>query len=152
MHVPFDLDLINRDWAGTHMHAFTASAIRHSVGQIYFCSKFRLAFVLLLMMNSVITHSLRKRSLSSERPEDQGQSESQGHKIKNIERKNYIMLWCATFIILSLNPPGYVVEFYVNYFNYRKSPATFVGYYWTDQFPIIKPSYLRSKHRFTAST
>ena len=107
-------------------------AIKNVYGQMYywlsFTLNFALPFVLLLMMNTVIIHTLRKRSEKiKRRPGGQGQSE--GESMKNTERQITVMLLLVTFGFLILSTPGYIMVFYTNYIDVRKSAHTFAGYY-----------------------
>ena len=71
-----------------------------------FVFKFAVPFVLLLTMNSVIIHILRKRSNSKlVRSDTQGQSE--GSKMKSSEKQTFTILLLVTFAFLILTIPQY---------------------------------------------
>ena len=81
------------------------AAMALPISKIYywlsFALQFGLPFVLLLVMNSFIIHTLRTRSNLRESAvsEGQGQSrgQSQGHKIKTSKRQVYLILLLVTF-------------------------------------------------------
>ena len=79
-------------------------------------------FVSLLIMNSVIIHTLRERSGV------QGQIQGrQTIKIKGSERQIYITLLLVTFTFLILNMPAYTFIVYAWFYNYKSSAATIAG-------------------------
>ena len=92
---------------------------------------FFLPFVLLLSMNSVIIHVLRKRSflLKSTRPAAQGYSEGQSLKIKSSEKQIYVMLLLVSFGFLIFTTPGYALIFYINFVKFLKTSKSYAGYY-----------------------
>ena len=92
-----------------------------------FIVSFALPFVLLLIMNSVIIHTLRQRSrLGLVRSE--GQNEGQDTKSKNSEFQIFIMLLLVTFLFLILTTPMYVLIFYVNFYQ-GNTLYYYAGYY-----------------------
>ena len=103
-------------------------------GEIYywlsFTVNFIFPFVALLIMNSVIIHTLRKRSKLA-MVEGHGKSEGQTAKmkLKNSERQIYSMLLLVTFGFLTLSTPVYIMTLYVNVVNFRKSPYSYAGYF-----------------------
>ena len=97
---------------------------------VSFMINFALPFVLLLVMNSVIIHTLRVRSLISvSRSSGQGRKEGHTSKLKNSEKQIFIMLLLVTFAFLILTTPGYAMIIYVNFVDYTKSPKSFAEYY-----------------------
>ena len=103
--------------------------------QVYYWFSFSLNFIIpfisLLSMNTVIIHTLRKRSQST-----LTKSDTQGHaqnrhttKIKNSESQIYIMLLVVTFGFLILITPGYLMVLYVLVVDYTKTPQLYAGYY-----------------------
>ena len=89
-------------------------------GQFYYwltlTLSFGLPFVSLLLMNSVIIHTLRQRSkLSLTRSEALSQRE--GSKAKNSERQIFVMLLFVTFAFLTLSTPAYAMIFYHNFYH-----------------------------------
>ena len=74
-------------------------------------------FLSLLIMNSVIIHTLRKRSkLPLLGLRDHSQNEDQNLKSKNPEKQIINMLLLVTFAYLSLNIPVRILVLYLNYF------------------------------------
>ena len=93
---------------------------------ISFFVSFIFPFISLLLMNSVIIHTLRKRSkFTLTSSNGQGQST----KIKNSERQIYIMLLVVTFGFLILITPAAIMVFYARVVDYAKSPKVYAGYY-----------------------
>ena len=106
--------------------------------QVYYWFSFSLSFIIpfisLLSMNTVIIHTLRKRSQSTLTMSDtQGQVHNIRHgqtvKIKNSESQIYIMLLVVTFGFLILITPGYLIVLYVLVVDYTKTPQLYAGYY-----------------------
>ena len=91
-----------------------------------FIVNFALPFVLLLVMNSVIIHTLRTSFIRSN---GQGQNDDQISKLKNSEKQIFILLLLVTFAFLILTTPGYAMMLYVNFVDYTKSPKSFAEYY-----------------------
>ena len=101
---------------------------------------FVLPFVLLLIMNSFIIHTLRTRSiLKITSSEGQGQNEGQKSKMNSSERQIFILLLLVTFAFLVFATPGYALIMYVNFVNYTRSPAAFAEYHLV--FHISQKSY-----------
>ena len=70
--------------------------------------------ILLLLMNCLIIHTLRRRSnFKVTRSEGQGHTEGQSSKITSTERQIYIMLLLVSFGFLIFTIPGYALIFYV---------------------------------------
>ena len=81
---------------------------------------FILPFVSLLTMNSVIIHTLRKRSstnLIGLGSHGQSQGEGQDPKPKNSEKQIFTTLLLVTFTYLTLTIPGKLLIFYLNFFS-----------------------------------
>ena len=106
-------------------------------GQIYYwlsyVFSFALPFFLLLLMNTVIIHILRKRSMlnlgvtgDQDHTENEGQTQSQ--TIKKSEKQVYATLLLVTFGFLILITPAYMTFLYANLIDYRKSPHTFAAF------------------------
>ena len=77
-------------------------------------------FVSLLLMNSVIIHTLRKRSkLKLLESGGQGYDQSEGHNLKHKhpEKQIFTMLLLVTFVFLALNIPTRSLVFYVNFYS-----------------------------------
>ena len=73
-------------------------------------------FVALLTMNSVIIHTLRKKSmLTLSESIGEGQGKGQGLKMKHSEQHVFAMLLLLTFAFLILNIPTRVMIFYLNF-------------------------------------
>ena len=119
------------------------SAMKYTFGQFYYwfstILSFFLPFVLLLIMNSFIIHTLRKRSRSNltrsdtqSQTQGQGQSQKgQGHssKIKNSEYQIFTILLFVTFAFLILNTPPYVQFLYAMLYDYEHSAKAFAGFF-----------------------
>ena len=84
-------------------------------------------FLSLLTMNSVIIHTLRKRSrLKLLQSTDQAQSESQNLKGKQTEKQIFTMLLLITFVFLALNIPTRSLVFYLNFYS-ANTPYYYAG-------------------------
>ena len=103
---------------------------------------FFLPLVLLLLMNSVIIYTLKRRSLFHEvtsqgqgqiESKGQGQIESkgQGHSLKSRHGDTQITvtLLLVTFTFLLLMMPSCVILIFVLVFDYFKSPQAFASFY-----------------------
>ena len=104
------------------------------LGEIYYWSyniiNFIFPFVSLLIMNSVIIHTLRTRSIPNVTGSElQGQGKGQTSNIKNTEKQIIVMLLLVTFGFLILSSPCYAMLMYSRYVNIEKSPKFFAGYY-----------------------
>ena len=87
-------------------------------------------FILLLAMNSLIIHTLRKRSdFKVTGSEGQGHTEGHNSRIQNSERQIYIMLLLVSFGFLIFTIPGYALIFYVNFVDYQTSAKSYAGFY-----------------------
>ena len=83
-----------------------------------------LPFVSLLIMNSVIIHTLRERSGVQGQIQGQGQVSHHRVKIKGSERQIYITLLLVTFTFLILSMPSYTFIVYAWFYDYKSSPRT----------------------------
>ena len=88
---------------------------------------FFLPFVLLLIMNTVIIMTLRRRSVD-QKFQRQGRNEGQTNKMKNTERQIFITLLLVTFGFLVLNAPAYSFFVYTQVYDYDQSPKAYAGY------------------------
>ena len=118
------------DFQGRYCIANRISSV-NAYGALYYwlslVVNFAFPFVLLLIMNSVIIHTLRQRSrLGLVRSE--GQNEGQDTKSKNSDFQIFIMLLLVTFAFLILTTPMYVLIFYVNFYH-GNTPYYYAGYY-----------------------
>ena len=108
-----------------------ATAMGKPYGQIYYWLSFVihyiLPFVLLLIMNSVIIHQIRNRSVSLKNSCDS--NESQTAKIKNSEKQTFAILLLVTFAFLILTTPGYMLFLFLMVVNFFTSPRLFASYY-----------------------
>ena len=102
--------------------------------KIYFwswiCVGYIIPFILLISMNSVIIHTLRKRSsnmLVTENP-DQGQGNSEGHESRQPEKQIYVMLLLVSFTFIILYTPANVLVLHMNFFT-GNTPTFFAGQY-----------------------
>ena len=92
-----------------------------------------LPFVLLLIMNSVIIHTLRQRvnwtKKSSEvQGQNQGQTEGQGSKIKTSEKHIYATLLMVSFMFIVLTSPACALVACMMFIDFTKSSTRFAGY------------------------
>ena len=111
----------------SHVNAATNIYVR-----IYFwswvCLAFAIPFILLLSMNSVIIHTLRKRSFNLLTSENQGQNQSnnESNKSKQSDKQIYTMLLLVSFTFLILYTPVNVLILYINFFT-GSTPSFFAG-------------------------
>ena len=92
---------------------------------------FILPFILLLIMNSFIIHTILRRSKSIKNnslKKDQGLSEGQMGKIKNSEMQIFVILLLVTFGFLILTTPAYAFFFHINIVDFTATPKTYAGY------------------------
>ena len=90
-----------------------------------FVLMFALPFVLLLAMNSVIIHTLRKRSSSPMSKK----TEAELVKTKNDEKQIFVILLLVTFGFFILTTPGYMMVLYVLVVDFSKTPRSFATYH-----------------------
>ena len=87
-----------------------------------------LPFLVLLIMNSIIIHTLRKSlsfKMSKREKSDQGKSS----KLKTAEKQTIIILLFITFSFLILMIPSYFMLFYGSFVKFSKSPKLYAGFY-----------------------
>ena len=106
----------------------------HLLGQIYFYVEmfiaFILPFILLVLMNSFIIHTLRTRAnLIVSKSESQGQTEGQSSKMKNSEKQIYVTLLLVTFTFLILTTPVYILFIYVMSVGVGTTPRGYATYF-----------------------
>ena len=104
------------------------NAIGTVLGQLYLWSSltvcFALPFILLLIMNCFIIHTIRQRSgLNLSRSENAGHGK--GNKIKNSEMQIFVILLLVTFSFLILTTPAYLLFIYMMFVNYENSAHSF---------------------------
>ena len=92
--------------------------------RIFLVINILLPFVSLLIMNSVIIHTLRERSGVQGQIQGQGQRGHHTVKIKGSERQIYITLLLVTFTFLILSMPSYTFIVYAWFYDYKSSPRT----------------------------
>ena len=63
------------------------------------------------------------------RTESQGQGEGQTTKLKSSEKQMFVLLLMVSFAFLIFTIPPYSLSLYVNFVDYRKSPALLAGFY-----------------------
>ena len=89
-------------------------------------------FVALLSMNTVIIHTLHKRSsllLTRSDTQDEGQGQNQGHsKMKSSEKQIIMMLLLVTFGFFILISPTYGMTFYTLFVDFSNSPKLYAGF------------------------
>ena len=112
------------------------SAIDSITGQFYYwfslVVNFFLPFILLLMMNTFIIYTLRKRfRFTMARTQGQGHDKSQGQssKMKEAEKQIFVTLLLVTFGFLILNAPAYSLFAYIRLYDYQKSAEAYAAYY-----------------------
>ena len=107
-------------------------------GQLYYWLSlfvnFALPFVFLLIMNSVIIHTLRQRSLLKIKHEISTKESSvsnDNHRsnFRSSETQIFAILLLVTFGFLLLTTPAYAFFLYVKFVNYHKSPESFAEFY-----------------------
>ena len=102
------------------------------LGEIYYWSyniiNFIFLFISLLIMNSVIIHTLCTRKTPNV-TRSEGQGQGQTSNIKNTEKQIIVMLLLVTFGFLSLSTPCYAMLMYSRYINIEQSPKFFADYY-----------------------
>ena len=108
-------------------------------GQLYYwlslCVNYALPFILLLIMNSVIIHTLRRRSSLQIKHEsvlkESGRNDKhqQQTKLKSSETQIFAILLLVTFGFLLLTTPAYAFFLYVRFVNYHVSPQKFAEFY-----------------------
>ena len=110
------------------------NALDHILGQIYYylslVKSFFLPFIMLLIMNSFIIHTIRKRSdlIAMKLDSEAYNIKGQGKKMKNSEKQIFITLLFVTFAFLILNTPAYGLFLYVMIYDYEQTPKSFAGY------------------------
>ena len=91
---------------------------------------FIIPLILLLSMNSVIIHTLRKRSMSGVgRSESQGQGEGQTTRLKSSEKQMFVLLLMISFAFLICTIPQYSLLLYTSLLDYRRSPPLLAGFH-----------------------
>ena len=115
-----------------------SGAIMTDYGKFYYwftyAISYILPFVLLLIMNSVIIHTLRQRvnwtKMSSEvQGQSQGQAEGQGSKIKTSEKHIYATLLMVSFMFIVLTSPACVFVGCMMFVDFTKTSTRFAGYH-----------------------
>ena len=94
---------------------------------------FLFPFIALLTMNTVIIHTLRKRSsllLTRSDKQDEGQGQNQGHssKMKTSDKQIIIMLLLVTFGFLILMTPTYGMTYFSAFIDFSISPKLYAGF------------------------
>ena len=110
------------------------NAIQTTVGQFYYwislIINFAVPFVLLLVMNCFIIHTIHKWSvLNLMRSESQGQSEGQTSQIKSSEMQMFVILLLVTFGFLILTTPAYALFIYITFYKSAYAHARFTLFY-----------------------
>ena len=87
---------------------------------------FIIPLILLLSMNSVIIHTLSKRSMSGvvmTGNKGQGQNADHTTKMKSSEKQMFVLLLLVSFAFLICSISHYSILLYINLVDYRKYPA-----------------------------
>ena len=108
-----------------------AKGMGHLAGKVYYWLDifigFGFPFVALLLMNSVIIHTLCKRSsLLLAKAEPQGQNST---KLRSSEKQIIIMLLLVTFGFLILMSPSYGMTFYTIFVDFSRSRKLYAGFF-----------------------
>ena len=95
---------------------------------------FFLPFLLLLMMNSVIIHTLKQQAnwsatMSACQNQAQGQIEGHSVKMRQSEKQVTVTLLLVTFTFLVLMTPSGSILIYVNVYDFSKSPQSLAGFH-----------------------
>ena len=106
-------------------------------GQLYYWLSllvtFAMPFVSLLIMNSVIIHTVRQRSLLKIKHKstirEQVQNDSNKPVLKNSEIQIFAILLLVTFGFLFLTTPAFTFFMYAKVVNYHSSPESFAKFY-----------------------
>ena len=103
---------------------------------VSFVINFALPFILLLIMNSVIIHVIRRSSSFRNKQDDsQGQGHSEGHtKVNNpapkqTDKQVYAILLLVTFGFLILTTPAYVLFLYNMFADHTESAEKFAVFF-----------------------
>ena len=86
-------------------------------------------FILLMIMNSVIIHTLRNRPTVGATCQGQGQSEGKGTKVKNSEKHIYVILLLVTFGFLILSTPSHVFYLLQMVYNFNTTPSSSAAFH-----------------------
>ena len=104
-------------------------AMQTVIGRFYYwfssVISFIFRFMLLLIMNSFIIHTIRQRSKfigQYSGNKDQGHDQGQIGKIKTSEMQIFVILLLVTFGYLVLTTPAYALSFYINIADFTSSP------------------------------
>ena len=94
---------------------------------------FAFPFVCLLIMNSLIIHKLRTRTILTEEATHvnsiKASNHSENSKTKNSELQVFAILLSVTFAFLILTTPTYVFFLFIMFIDFSKTPELFAGYY-----------------------
>ena len=97
-----------------------------------YVTQFAIPFVLLLCMNSVIIHTLRKRTMFVKKPNlrsNEGQDRDHNSKIKTSDKQTYAILLLVAFSFFILITPLYVCLLYMAFVDFTKSPKRYAQFY-----------------------
>ena len=99
-----------------------------------FVVNYALPFVMLLIMNSVIIHKIRKRHVSKKTNDkqksvlDNNKLPVQKIKVKSAESQMFALLLLVTFGFLILTTPAYILFLFIMFVDFSQSPKLFAGY------------------------
>ena len=91
--------------------------------------QFAIPFVSLLSMNSVIIHTLRKRSMFIMKPEVRSRSRSKLQSKKPQRKKTYAILLLVAFSFFILITPLYVCLLYMRFVDFTRNPKSYAEFY-----------------------
>ena len=111
-----------------------SGAIETDYGKFYYWLTYVLSYILpftlLLIMNSVIIHTLLIRVKWNRKPSDvERQTEGQGNRIKTSEKHIYLTLMMVSFMFIVLTSPACIFVIYIMFFDFTKTSTRFAGYY-----------------------
>ena len=88
--------------------------------------QFVIPFILLLIMNSVIIHKIRTRSVFKQ---EVTSSVNENYKTKTSESQIFAVLLLVTFTFIILTTPAYVFFLYIRMVDFSKTPGHLAIYY-----------------------
>ena len=93
-----------------------------------FVINYALPFLLLLAMNSVIIHKIRKRQFGNN-SDDGDPGQGQGQLRRSSEGQTFAILLLVTFALLILTTPAYMFFIYIQVVDFTASPKAFAEYF-----------------------
>ena len=130
-NIPFFYTLTN---AGPNCVADRSETWKIVFHWLNYVVQFIIPFVSLLSMNSVIIHTLRKRSMfiikqEVESKQGEGRNQGQNSKMKTWDKQTYAILLLVAFCFYILITPRYIFLLYTTFVDYSKTPEDYAGFY-----------------------